>query len=147
MKSLIMLFFALIPLIGNCKKAIKIPTNNNDSVKVEPSKQEVRKQTRSGLPPSSSKIRQDQFLPESTPKSSLYTYIEKRMREELGIDEKTESTKFPGVIIDNQPSHLKDLNNIEYNQTKKITILGSNDPSIVLYGARAINGMIIIEMK
>ena len=137
----------LIPLIGNCKKGIENPTNNKDSVKTSYSLQESNKKPRLELHPSSSIIRQDELLPDSIIKSSLYIYIEKRMRGELGINENTNTSKFPIVYIDDHISFLKDINELEYSQAKKITILSQNDTSIALYGTRALYGIIIIETK
>ena len=148
MKYIIVFFLFLIPIIGNSKKKIEIPTNKKDSVNVSSSQLGCVKETRLGLHPSSSKIRQDQFLPDSITKSSLYIYIEKWMREELSIDEKTNNSKFPEIIINNQRSYLKDINDLEYIQMKKITLLSGNDPSkVAIYGARAIYGIIIIETE
>lgn len=137
----------LIPLIGNCKKGIETPTSSKDSVKTSYSLQESVKKPRLGLHPSSSKIRQDQLLPDSIIKSSLYIYVEKRMREELGINENTNDSEFPIIYIDDRISFLKDINDLECSQAKKITILSKNDTLIALYGTRALYGMIKIETK
>ncbi len=137
----------LIPLIGNCKKGIENPTNNKDSVKTSYSLQESVKKTRLGLHPSSSKIRQDQLLPDSIIKSSLYIYIEKRMREELGINENTDDSEFPIIYIDDRISFLKDINELKYSQAKTITILSKDDSPTVLYGTSALHGIIRIETK
>lgn len=137
----------LIPLIGNCKKVIETPTNSKDSVKTIYSLQELVKKTRLGLHPSSAKIRQDQLLPDSIIKSSLYIYIEKRMREELGINENTDDSEFPIIYIDDRISFLKDINELKYSQAKTITILSKDDSPTVLYGTRALHGIIKIETK
>ena len=137
----------LIPLIGNCKKGIETPTKSTDPVKTSYPQQESVKKTRLGLHPSSSKIRQDQLLPDSVFKSSLYIYVEKRMREELGINENTNNSEFPIIHIDDKISFLKDINELEYSQAKKITILSKDDTPTALYGASALYGIIIIETK
>ncbi|QIK53523.1 hypothetical protein G7051_03830 [Dysgonomonas sp. HDW5B] len=147
MKCTVIFFMTLIPLIGNCKKVIETPTNSKDSVKTSYSLQESVKKTRSGLYPSSAKIRQDQLLPDSIIKSSLYIYIEKRMREELGINENTDDSEFPIIYIDNRISFLKDINELKYSQAKTITILSKNDSPTVLYGTSALHGIIRIETK
>lgn len=93
-----------------------------------------------------STVRKDQLLSDTTPKSSLYSYIEKKMREELGIDENTNYFKYPLLLVDNQICFLKEINNKEYNQVKSITVLPANEPSkTALYGANGINGVIIVE--
>lgn len=95
-----------------------------------------------------STIRKDQFLDKDIPKSSLYTFVEKRMREELGIDNKTCCLKYPLFIMDNQICFFKDINNKEYSQTKKITLLAGSEPStIALYGSSASYGIVIIETE
>ncbi|PXV63295.1 hypothetical protein CLV62_11412 [Dysgonomonas alginatilytica] len=149
MRYLIILFFALIPLIGNCKETIETSTNSKDStLNIESNQLKYHKHSESSLRRNSTVIREDEFLPENTPKSSLYIYIEKRMREELSIDEKTAHSKFPLIVVDNQARYLKDLNNIEYGQTTKITVLSGDIPSTAaIYGTRALNGIILIETK
>ena len=137
----------LIPLIGNCKKGIETPTSSKDSVKTSYSLQESVKKPRLGLHPSSSKIRQDQLLPDSIIKSSLYIYVEKRMREELGINENTDDSEFPIIYIDDRISFLKDINELKYSQAKTITILSKDDSPTVLYGTSALHGIIRIETK
>lgn len=149
MKCIIIFFLTLIPLIGNCKKGIEIPGSRTNSVNTSYAQQDPSKKKRSGLQPSYSIIRQDQLLPDSIIKSSLYVYIEKRMREELGINENTNNSEFPIIHIDDKISFLKDINELEYSQAKKITILSKDDTPTptALYGASALYGIIIIETK
>lgn len=93
-------------------------------------------------------FRKDQFLADSIKKSSLYEYIEERMRTELQMSEQTDYLKYPLLVVDNQIVFLSDINNLEYTQVKKITILASDDISrTALYGTSGANGVIIIDTK
>ena len=69
------------------------------------------------------------------------------MREELGINENTDDSEFPIIYIDDRISFLKDINELKYSQAKTITILSKDDSPTVLYGTRALHGIIKIETK
>ncbi len=94
-----------------------------------------------------STFRKDKLLEANINRSSLYNEIEKILRAKFNIDEQTNYHQYPLLLLNNEDCFLKEINNIEYNQSINIIVLVPNDPTIALYGTRGINGIIRIETK
>lgn len=94
-----------------------------------------------------STIEVDNFISEQDNRSSLYEFIEDKMRKELAIDEHTCRTEFPLIMIDDKRCFLNDINKYEYSQIDDITFITRNDYALAVYGTRGENGVILIKTK
>jgi hypothetical protein len=80
-------------------------------------------------------LRIERFLPENAPKSELYKEVEKIMRNELGVSEKTSVRTYPRIIIDDREFFLKDLNWIDRKDIESIQVLKDVKPEMaIIYG-------------
>lgn len=87
----------------------------------------------------------DRLLPETAPKSELYKEIEKIMRTELGVNEKTSVRAYPRIVIDNREIFLKDLNWIDRKDVESIQVLKDAKPEMAMIYGDMSYGLILIQ--
>ena len=88
----------------------------------------------------------DHFVPEQVKKSTLYEFVERKIKEEFGLNRQTRHTEFPTIVLDNKRVFLKDLNNYEYSQIDEVKLY-KNDNASALFGWQSKNGVILIFTK
>jgi len=94
-----------------------------------------------------STVHVDRFCDENKKVSTLYRYVEQRLRNEFGLNERTNSIDFPSIFINDKESYMCDLNDYEYSQIKEITIHAEGAKASALYGIKGKSGVISIELK
>jgi hypothetical protein len=93
-----------------------------------------------------STIELDYLLPKQSKKSSLYNFVEEKLRTDLGIDELTSHLKFPLIMINNEKRLMKDLKNYEYKQLKEFNLI-EDTTARAIYGQRGEFGVVLIKIK
>ncbi|MCU4176237.1 hypothetical protein [Carboxylicivirga sp. N1Y90] len=89
----------------------------------------------------------DQFLDKDAVVSDFYLQVEKKVKAELNITEKTNHWEFPLIYINNKPAMIADINNIINQEVSSIEVIKPDDELIVLYGTRGSNGVVKIETR
>jgi len=90
----------------------------------------------------------DRFCRDNTQHSTLYREVERILKNEFGLSDNSDPTRFPLIFLNDREVFLCDLNRYERDKVKKIYWFTPDDPSATaLYGMRAQHGVIIIRMK
>ncbi|MDX1903065.1 MAG: hypothetical protein SFU27_02805 [Thermonemataceae bacterium] len=87
----------------------------------------------------------ERFLPEDSPKSELYQEIEKIIKTEFEVNEKTSVRAYPKILIDHRPVFLKDLNWIARKDVESIQALKEIKPEMTALYGDVSNGLILIQ--
>ncbi|MDN3593460.1 hypothetical protein [Zunongwangia endophytica] len=142
--------FPIIIELKNSKRYRIISFNRNanleeilETIKIENSINKVKKEIIHTLPAGNYRIGMSSLKLDYIPrknKSNFYRKLEPEIKSILKINNKTEPTKMPLVLINNKIKYFGDLNNLKISDVENYKIISDN--SKILYGENGKYGVI-----